>query len=102
MTEYQFWHREPELLEVYQRAYYKRIHEEAHLNGAYIYNALQIALCNAFRSKGKKTEKYLEKPYDPFEKIDKERNKKSLQELKEENKRGTQYQISMLNALSLN
>lgn len=62
MTAEQFWHEEPKLLEVYQRAYYNRLHEEAHLSGYYNYVAVSIALSNAFRKKGTQEAKYIDKP----------------------------------------
>lgn len=62
MTTEQFWHEEPKLLEVYQKAYYNKLHEEAHLYGYYGYVAVSTALSNAFRKKGTKEAKYIDKP----------------------------------------
>lgn len=62
MTYKQFWYDNPKLLIVYQKAYYNKIHEEAHLQGQYNCVAMEIAIANAFRKKGQKPEKYIDKP----------------------------------------
>lgn len=98
MTYEQFWHYDPNLLTVYQKAYYNRIHEEAHLYGQYNFIALSTALSNAFRKQGTKPQKYIDKPN-----IDKYFKKPITQEnIDEEYKKGLNYQIDWVNALSNN
>lgn len=67
MTYEQYWYGDPMMV----RAYYKadkirqqRINEEAWLNGAYVYKALDATVGNAFRQKGSKQEEYPSKPYE--------------------------------------
>ena len=60
-----YWYGDPLMV----RAYYKadklrqqRMNEEAGLNGAYVYKALDASVGNAFRKKGTKMEEYPDKP----------------------------------------
>lgn len=100
MTDEQYWHGEPDLLQRYYEVYMQRIHQEAHLYGYYQYIAVSTALSNAFREKGKKVIPYIEKPLITEEYW----NKKKITEenIDEEYKRGLNYQIDWVNALSNN
>lgn len=95
MTVEQFWHDEPELIIVYHKAYYRRLHTEAHTQGFYDFVALSTALSNAFRKKGEKSHDYMQKPIDPFKE---KATKKSLHKARERAK----SQISWLNSMSKN
>lgn len=98
MTFEQFWHDNPKLLNVYQKAYYSRLHEEAHLYGYYNYIAVTTAVANAFRKKGQPAEKYIDKPN-----IDKvfKKPKNEKQAIKEYRK-GLQNQMGWINESSNN
>lgn len=82
MTAEQFWRDDPNLLLVYQKAYYKKLYEESYLFGFYNNIAFSVAFANAFREKGKKAIEYPNKPIDPFEtsikKEDLERHHRNL------------------------
>lgn len=98
MTYEQFWHDNPKLLTVYQKAYYNRLHEEAHLYGYYNYVAVSTALSNAFRKKGAQAEKYIDKPN--IDKLFKKpiSEKQAIKQYRE----GLQNQMSWINASSNN
>lgn len=62
----EFWELTPRDLSDYSAAYnekIKRYDYEAWLQGRYIYEAVAVALGNAFRKKGSKSIEYSEKPY---------------------------------------
>lgn len=66
ITPEQFWRMNPRLLEPYYEA--ERLKEQQRDNhmwimGAYVFEAVQIAIGNAFRGKGKKPRPYREKPF---------------------------------------
>lgn len=63
-----FWHDDKRLFEVYQKAYYRRIYEEAWLNGLYVNIAVQNTAGNMFAKKGAKPLEYPKEPFDPFKK----------------------------------
>lgn len=98
MTIEQFWHNDPKLLEVYQKAYYNRLHEEAHLYGQYNFYAVSIAISNAFRKKGTKEQKYIDKP--DINKLF--RKPKSEKQVIKQYRQGLNTQMSWLNAASNN
>lgn len=73
MTANEFWHSYPKEIKPYfeaQKRRRKMKDEEQYTLYLYIYNALNTALYNAFRGKGKKAEKPLEEPM--LEKYEKE------------------------------
>lgn len=101
MTYEQFWYKDPELLDLYQRAYYDRLHEQAHTQGYYTFLGIGTALHNAFKMKGEKTLKYPEKPFDVFKRID-ERKRYSKSNVELEYRQGLQTTMGWLNAMSNN
>ena len=65
MTADQFWEEDPWLAAAYRRADQfrnQRRSEEMWLQGLYNFNAVSLAIGNAFRKKGTKPQKYLEEP----------------------------------------
>ena len=67
MTYEQYWEQDPWLAKWYREAYeIKRdeMNAKLWLQGMYNHTGVTIALGNAFRKKGQKAEKYLEKPID--------------------------------------
>ena len=69
MTYEQYWDGPPQIATAYRKAYRIRReleNEMAWLQGMYNYDAFAVALANAFRSKGAKRQKYMEKPIDIF------------------------------------
>ena len=48
MSEYQFWHGDMRLLEVYQKAYYRNTSYSAWLQGQYNQVAYGVVMSNAF------------------------------------------------------
>ena len=70
MSEYQFWHGDMRLLEVYQKAYYRDRSYNAWLQGQYNQVAYGVVLSNAFAKKGSKQSEYPQWK-DPFEKFNK-------------------------------
>lgn len=73
MSEHDFWYREESLFLVYQKAYFKRLHNTAYINGLYFNNALSVNLYNLSRDKGKSAEEYIDKPIDVFAEIEKKK-----------------------------
>lgn len=79
VPEKEYWHGDPTHLK-----YYVKKHEienenknyEAWLQGLYIYDAIGIALHNAFRKKGEKAEKYRDRPIriTPLTEAEKQKN----------------------------
>lgn len=95
MTVEQFWHDDPDLIIAYHKAYYRRLHTEAHAQGFYGFAALSTALGNAFKKKGAKDREYPRKPEDPFKE---KATKKSSHKARER----ARAQISWLNSMSNN
>lgn len=95
MTYHQFWYEEPKLLESYQKAYYRKLHEEAHIYGYYDFIGVSTALSNAFRKKGEKAHEYIQKPIEVFKKKEKENTARVKFE------QGRNYQMSWVNSLAL-
>ena len=88
MSETQFWDGDPFLAIAYRKAYkLKRQldNEQAWLEGLYNMDAFAVVLANAFKKRGSKQEKYLERPIDIFPLTEEERQ----QRIQEENKRMT-------------
>ena len=83
MTYEQYWHGDPWLVRAYAQAYLLRRkvdNEQAWIQGAYIANAVTVAIANTF---GKKKVDYLKKPLEIFPKTESEKN----QEIREERKK---------------
>lgn len=69
MTYDQFWRDDPWIAKTYRDAYVARRkaeNERDWLLGNYNYQAVAIAMSNAFRKKGSQAEHYLEKPFPIF------------------------------------
>jgi hypothetical protein len=79
MSPHQFWDEDMRLFDVYQKAYYDKLHETAWTNGSYIYNAFSVVYGNVWGGKGKK-QKYIEKPINPFEEQDIKRKARRMGE----------------------
>lgn len=76
MTYEQFWKGDPYLAQDYREAYKMRQDAEntsMWLQGMYFYDAVTVALGNAFASKRSQKQKYPEKPYQIREKTEKEK-----------------------------
>lgn len=95
MTDYEFWHKDPNLIVAFHKEYYRRLHEESHAQGFYGFVAVSTALSNAFRKKGEKSHDYMQKPIDPFKG---EEIKRNLPKLREKSK----SKFSWLNSMSNN
>lgn len=84
MSSNEFWEEDPDLFWAYRFSFYEKLKLEnevfninAHLQGAYFMDALQIALSNCF-GKGKKID-YPRVPYGMEEKVDlKEQKQKQI------------------------
>lgn len=99
MTPHQFWEEDKDLFYVYQKAYTDKIHEEAFLNGRYVYDAISMVISNCFKGKNDKPiEYYNEDVYNPFKTLntktgnyintlDTKKNNNALNNLKERFKR---------------
>lgn len=88
MSVKEFWEEDPDLFWAYRFSFYnKSIREQeifnhnAWLQGAYIYEAVSVAVCNSF---SKQKAKYSEKPYDFKQKeiSPEEEKKNAVNELK--------------------
>lgn len=82
MSYEQYWNADPYLARDYRQAHKLRNeirNQELWMQGMYFYNAVQTAVYNVFRDKGKQAEKYVEKPYELYPKktndVEKERLK---------------------------
>ena len=74
MSSNEFWKCDPNLFWAYRFAYYKKIKEKERdiwLQGRYIYDAVSVALTNAF---SKKTLSYPEAPYGQEKEYEKQQN----------------------------
>lgn len=103
MTLEQFWHGDPNLITIYQKAYNQKIHDEAFLQGWYNFEALSRALTNALSGLDGKRHKpiqYLDKPLvnanDYYNKPVTE------EELEDKYRAVANYQVDWLNKLSNN
>lgn len=84
MTYEQFWDGPPSVATVYRKAYkLKREadNEQAWLQGMYTYDAVAVALANAFRSKGAKRQSYMERPIDIFPLTEAEKQRREQEEM---------------------
>lgn len=69
MTPEQFYSNSIDTYYAYEKAYITKIHQEAYIKALYEYDALSIALSNAFRGKGQKIIEYYKEPvYSPYSK----------------------------------
>ncbi len=62
-----FWHGDPNAARMFRRAHELHIeqrNQEMWLQGLYIYNAVGVAIANAFAGKGSKKQTYLEQPIE--------------------------------------
>ena len=69
MSYEQYWDGPPSIARAYRKAHrLKREmeNEQAWLQGMYFYDAVAVSLSNAFRAKGGKKLKYMERPFDIF------------------------------------
>lgn len=89
MTPEQFWLDDMKLFDVYCKAYYRRLHNQSFVQAQYFDYSIAVELSNMWKKKGDKFDKFLEKPYDPFEQ---KQNKKALTSL-EQDKR---YRLSLM------
>lgn len=65
MSYNEYWYGEPGMAGDYRRAYNlmrQRKSDEMWLMGLYVYDALSVAISNAFSKKGTRPKKYLEEP----------------------------------------
>lgn len=95
MTDYEFWHKDPDLIILFHKEYYRRIHDESHIQGGYFFAAISTALGNAFKKKGALDKPYMPKAQDPFKE---KATRKGLHKARERAK----AQISWLNSVSYN
>lgn len=92
MTYEEYWHGEPELTQAYILADKIRREQrnyEFWLQGLYFYEAISVALSNAF-GEGKK-ENYRDKPFDIFPPTEEEIERKQEEEAKELERRLNQF-----------
>jgi hypothetical protein len=75
MSPYQFWHEEESLIYAYQKAYERNVYKQSHIIGAYVFEAVSLALNNAFADKKSKQKQFPNEIYDPF-------NPKNIEEIK--------------------
>ena len=65
MSVEQFWHEDPKLFEVYEKAYYRNLSYTAWLNGKYIFMSVQLGVSNCLVDKESKMQDYIDYK-DPF------------------------------------
>ena len=83
MTPAQFWEESPYLAVAYRDAYKLRReeqNEQAWLQGLYVYDALAVALSNAFAKRGAKAQTYIERPIDIFPPSEEEKKRREAEE----------------------
>lgn len=67
MTAEEFWYDVPRLAKSFREAQklkFELMNQEAWLSGAYVYDAVAVAIGNALGGKGNKKQKYLEEPIE--------------------------------------
>ncbi len=87
MSYEEYWNGDPWLAKDYRDAYLIKQDENNFtlwLQGFYNHNAVSVVMCNAFKEKGKKAEKYFEKPIElrPKQKTVKEIRQDTYNQLK--------------------
>lgn len=95
----QFWHGDPMLAKAYRRAHdyqNEQRNQEMWMQGMYIYDAVAVAISNAFGGKSAKKQKYFAKP------IDLGLHEKTEQEKKRDEERELNKWITNLNAMKIN
>lgn len=98
MTFDEYWHSSFDVYKYYRQAWKAKRKEENHrdwLLGAYFYNAVGIALSNAFRKKGQKPEPYLSEPFPIFPLTKQEREEKERREYEKMNEQLRAWASSM-------
>ena len=83
MSYAEFWDGDPRLAVAYRKAFkLKRElqNEQAWLQGIYVYDALAVALSNAFAKSGAKKQNYLERPVDIFPLSEAEKKRREQEE----------------------
>lgn len=80
MTPHQFWHEDEKLLIAYSKAYNRNVYVNAHIQGAYVFEAVSIALNNAFADKKSKMQNYPQKVFDPYLEENKKMTKVQVEE----------------------
>lgn len=84
----EFWNGDYTQLKYIQNAHLiqvERQNEQAWLQGVYVYEAVSIALANAFKKKGQQADKYPEKPHrvTPLSEIEQEaENKRKVEDFR--------------------
>jgi hypothetical protein len=76
MSADEFWHGDPSLVVGYREAYkmkQKSLNWQLWLQGLYIYDAVSVAISNAFGKKGSKKQDYFKEPISVFEKTEEEK-----------------------------
>lgn len=84
MTYEQYWDGPPSIAVTYREAYKlkrKMANEDAWLQGMYVFDAVSVALANAFGKKGAGKKQYVEKPIDIFPLTEKEKKRREREEM---------------------
>ena len=85
MTPTQYWDEDPRLAIAYREAHRLRRQEDnenAWLHGMYVYDALAVALSNAFGKRGSKKLNYIERPVDIMPLTEEEKRRREAEEYK--------------------
>lgn len=83
MTADEYWSASPYLAEAYRKAHELRneqINQQLWLQGLYIFNAVEVAVYNAFRKEGTRPKKYIDKPLDIGPKTEAQKEKEAEEE----------------------
>jgi hypothetical protein len=99
MTPQQFWDEDSDLFFAYQKAYYNKVHKQAHINALYNNLAFSTTLSNAFREKGSKAIDFpKEDIFNPFtqEKKMEAENKKFINTLDTSKNNNQLFQIKKI------
>lgn len=84
MTYEQYWDGPPFIAVTYRKAHkLKRqmANEDAWLQGMYVFDAVSVALANAFGKKGAGKKQYIEKPIDIFPLTEQEKKQREREEM---------------------
>lgn len=103
MPEWRFWHCTPKILKAYSKAAEiadKRNDDNAWLYGKYVFDAVRIAIHNAFRDpkKGQKAEDYPSEPYGRKAEEQKREQEKVIEEVGYQDPTMLRLQIMEVNA----
>lgn len=83
MTYEQYWDGHPFIAVHYRKAHKlkrKLVNEEAWLQGLYVFDAVSVAIGNAFGKKGSTKKQYIEKPIDIFPLTEREKKQREQEE----------------------